>query len=91
MSDEAIILQPIGVTKSSNESGLAYYQIIGESKDKKYFMTFAVKSCYEESTDKVLKRFCPIKVEENKDGKEDNIDNGTASDDGTDSSSKCEG
>jgi hypothetical protein len=90
MSNEAIILQPIGVTKSGTDRGYTYYQIIGQSGEQKFFMTFAVLSCYEESTDKVLKRLNPIKVEEKKD-EEEYADVGNATDADANLSSKCEG
>jgi hypothetical protein len=89
MSNEAVILRPIGVTKSGTDKGYTYYQIIGQSGEQNFFMTFAVLSCYEESTDKVLKRLNPIKVEEKKDEEEsDAASNVTDIDVNT--SSKCE-
>ena len=86
MSNEAVILQPIGVTKSGTDKGYTYYQIIGESGEQKFFMTFAVLSCYEESTDKALKRLNPIKVEEKKDEEESIVADNTVIDIGSTSS-----
>jgi hypothetical protein len=91
MSNEAIILQPIGVTKFGTDRGYTYYQIIGESGEQKFFMTFAVLSCYEESTDKVFKRFNPIKIKEKKDEEEseESIAASNTTDAGANPSSSC--
>jgi len=90
MSNEAVILQPISVTKSGTDKGYTYYQIIGQSGEQKFFMTFAVLSCYEESTDKVLRRLNPVKVEEKKD-EEEYADVSSVTDADANPSSKCEG
>ena len=89
MTDNMIIINPIGVNKSGTENNITYYQIIGESNGNTYFMTFAVKSCYEEATDKAFKRLNPISIQEDKDEEKDNSNIDDTTSNCTDTSSKC--
>lgn len=67
------ILNPVGITTMQHEKGITAYQFIGQDEnDKKYVMTFLVKSFYRETIDKYLKKLVPVHIpnpEENKDGR----------------------
>lgn len=66
------ILMPVGITTMEHEKGITAYQFIGQDeKEKKYIMTFLVKSFYRDTIDKYLKKLIPVhisKPEEKTDG-----------------------
>ena len=72
VKEDIIVLNPVGISNLPYEKGVTAYQFVAQDENnKKYVMTFLVKSFYRETIDKYLKKLVPVhipKSEENKDG-----------------------
>jgi hypothetical protein len=73
VKEDIIVLNPVGISNLPHEKGITAYQFVAtDGNDKKYVMTFLVKSFYRETIDKYLKKLVPVhipKSEESKDGR----------------------
>ena len=72
VKEDITVLNPVGISNLQHEKGVTAYQFVAQDENnKKYVMTFLVKSFYRETIDKYLKKLVPVhipKSEENKDG-----------------------